>query len=218
MSPTSSSLDQPAAIAHEIDVTRSEVDQTLDALQAKLSPGQLLDRAVEFMRENGGELASNLGRSVKQNPLPVILTGVGLLWMMSTSRASAHPTGRLSGDGLAETGHRAARATSDAMRDARGRMADVTESASNTASSVAGKVSSGIASAADRGRHLSASFSELMHEQPVIVGAVALALGVLLGYALPSTEAEDRLFGDVSDETVRQAKEATAPLAENGPF
>lgn len=218
MSPTSSSLDQPAAIAHEIDVTRSEVDQTLDALQAKLSPGQLLDRAVEFMRENGGELASNLGRSVKQNPLPVILTGVGLLWMMSTSRASAHPTGRRSGDGLAATGHRAARARSDAMRDARGRMADVTESASNTASSVAGKVSSGIASAADRGRHLSASFSELMHEQPVIVGAVALALGVLLGYTLPSTEAEDRLFGDVSDETVRQAKEATAPLAENGPF
>lgn len=135
----------PAAIAREIDVTRSEVDQTLDALQAKLSPGQLLDRAVEFMRENGGELANSLGRSVRRNPLPMILTGVGLIWMMSMSRASAHPqTGRLSGDGLTATGRRP-----------------------------------------------SGSISGLMREQPVLVGAVALALGVLLGYALPSTEAED---------------------------
>ena len=62
----------PATLEREIDQTRANMDRTLGALERKFSPGQLLDQAMEFARENGGEFANNLGRSVKENPVPAL--------------------------------------------------------------------------------------------------------------------------------------------------
>ena len=51
-----------AEIEREVRQSRAEVEQTLDAIQARLSPGQLLDQAVDYFREGrGGEFARNLG-------------------------------------------------------------------------------------------------------------------------------------------------------------
>ena len=75
----------PATLEREIDQTRANMDRTLGALERKFSPGQLLDQAMEFARENGGEFANNLGRSVKENPVPALLTAVGIAWMVASS-------------------------------------------------------------------------------------------------------------------------------------
>jgi ElaB/YqjD/DUF883 family membrane-anchored ribosome-binding protein len=75
----------PATLEREIDQTRANMDRTLGALERKFSPGQLLDQAMEFARENGGEFANNLGRSVKENPVPALLTAVGIAWMAASS-------------------------------------------------------------------------------------------------------------------------------------
>jgi Protein of unknown function (DUF3618) len=72
-----------AEIEREAQQSRAEVEQTLDAIQARLSPGQLLDQAVGYFREGrGGEFARTLGDSIVQNPIPLTLVGVGLAWMM----------------------------------------------------------------------------------------------------------------------------------------
>ena len=42
-----------------------------------------------------------------------------------------------------------------------------------------------------------------MHEQPLLLGALGLAAGALIGALLPTTEAEDRLLGDARDKTVK---------------
>lgn len=78
----------PETLQREIDETRADVDHTIAALQAKLSPGQLLDQALGMLREHGGEFARNLGGAVKQNPIPMLLTGVGLAWMMASQRST----------------------------------------------------------------------------------------------------------------------------------
>ena len=75
----------PATLEREIDQTRADMDRTLGALERKLSPGQLLDQAMDFAREHGGEFASNLGRSVKENPMPALLTVVGVAWMLASN-------------------------------------------------------------------------------------------------------------------------------------
>ena len=52
-------------------------------LQQKLAPGTMVDQAVEYFSEGGGmELGRNLGRSVRDNPIPVALIGVGLGWLV----------------------------------------------------------------------------------------------------------------------------------------
>lgn len=51
------------------------------------------------------------------------------------------------------------------------------------------------------------SFVNLVQEQPVALGALALAAGALLGAAFPITAYENRLVGPVHDRTMARAKE-----------
>ena len=69
-------------IERELD-TRSRLDDTIGALQRKVAPGTLVDQAVEYFSEGGGmEIGRNLGRSMRDNPIPVALIGVGLGWLL----------------------------------------------------------------------------------------------------------------------------------------
>jgi hypothetical protein len=213
----------PEAIARAIDETRTEVDETLDALQARLSPGQMLDRAMELVRANGGQFAGNLGRTVRDNPYPLILTGVGLAWMMATSRSSISPAvdtglrGRRRA-GLGDMSERVTAAASDAVSASRTRISAAAESASAAASNTAGMVSEELTNATnavrDQSRRMSEGLAQLLREQPLLVGAVGIALGAILGYALPPTDAEDRLLGEARDASIGRAAEGAHTLAE----
>ena len=76
-----------AEIEREVKQERAHVERTLDELQERLSPGQLVDQAVTYLRGSGGaDLMRNLGETVKQNPVPLALVGVGLAWMMLGDR------------------------------------------------------------------------------------------------------------------------------------
>jgi hypothetical protein len=67
----------PEALARNIDATRGDVIETLNALRARLSPRQIFHRSRTFVAENGRELLTNVARSVKDNPFPLVLAGIG---------------------------------------------------------------------------------------------------------------------------------------------
>ncbi|MGE3293777.1 MAG: DUF3618 domain-containing protein [Geminicoccaceae bacterium] len=70
-------------IERELDDTRSRLDATIDALQHKLAPGSMVEEAVTYFKEGGGvEFTHNLGRSVRENPIPVALIGIGVGWLI----------------------------------------------------------------------------------------------------------------------------------------
>jgi hypothetical protein len=46
----------------------------------------------------------------------------------------------------------------------------------------------------------------MLEEQPLLLGALGIAAGALLGAALPPSEQEDRSFGRLRDETLDRAK------------
>lgn len=72
-----------AEIEREVQASRARVEQTLDQIQDRMSPGQLIDQAVTYFRDGGGgAFTRNLGESVTQNPLPVALVAIGVGWMM----------------------------------------------------------------------------------------------------------------------------------------
>jgi hypothetical protein len=73
-------------IERDLEHTRSRLDATIDALQQKLSPGQAVDEALTWFKEGGGaEFGRNLGRTVREHPMPVALIGVGLAWLIASS-------------------------------------------------------------------------------------------------------------------------------------
>src|SRR5690606_7487425 len=76
----------PDELEREIDETRADVQATLQALERKLSPARLFDRTLGRVREGGGEFVHNLTDQVRRNPMPVILTSIGIAWMMMSGR------------------------------------------------------------------------------------------------------------------------------------
>lgn len=69
-------------LEREVERTRSHMDRTVEAIGERMSPGQLLDELVRGFRGSGrvGTMAS-VGRQVREQPVPLALMGVGLVWV-----------------------------------------------------------------------------------------------------------------------------------------
>jgi len=78
----------PDELERDIERTRTDIDRTLSALQNSVSPAAVLDRTLRSTREGGGQFAASIGRTVRDNPVPLALLGVSLAWLMISSRDS----------------------------------------------------------------------------------------------------------------------------------
>jgi hypothetical protein len=56
------------------------------------------------------------------------------------------------------------------------------------------------------GRRAQSGFAHMREEQPLVVGAIGLAVGAALGAALPKTETEDEWLGDTRDQLKERAR------------
>ncbi len=71
----------PEEIQRRIETTRQQLNQTLNALQSKLDPEELMDAVWGYLRRNRSELGRSLVDTVKANPVPVLLLGAGVSWL-----------------------------------------------------------------------------------------------------------------------------------------
>lgn len=71
----------PATLEYEADAQRQKVEMLIGALEGKLSPGELVNRAFGASKDGGKEFATNLSHTVRANPLPTLLTAGGMLWL-----------------------------------------------------------------------------------------------------------------------------------------
>lgn len=121
-----------AAIQHEIHLTRAEMDETVSAIQARISPQHLMNQAVEMAREAVRSGAPRLVRAIQENPLPTALVAIGLGWLfVKTAEGAVEQKARSQGFypgapegryGLDELGHQAGEAA-DHIKDTAGRIA-----------------------------------------------------------------------------------------------
>ena len=72
----------PREIEREIETERAELKDTIADLQDNFSIEGAVRQATSLMRDNGGEIGRSISRSVKQNPLALAVTGVGLAWLI----------------------------------------------------------------------------------------------------------------------------------------
>lgn len=79
----------PAEIEADIARTRADMDETLDALQHRLSPEMITAQARSYLAEQtegGRELVENFIEAVRRNPLPMALLGLSVGWLMLSGR------------------------------------------------------------------------------------------------------------------------------------
>lgn len=130
----------PEEIEASIRRTRADIDATLRALEQRLTPRQLMDEGMNYLRQSGGaEFVSNLRHSVKDNPMPVTLAGIGLAWLMISDRRdrrSSHGMQASAGDTDTDT-----HTDSDSDTDTRGRQSEAAGSVKDKLSSAGQKLS-----------------------------------------------------------------------------
>lgn len=132
---------RPDEILAEIDRTRGEMDRTLSAIEQRLTPGQLMDQSLDYLKNSGAnEFAHNLGGAAKNNPLPVALVGIGLAWLMALGRQPAQHEGAMAyGSG---GGSRMRERMSSMKEKASGMMQSVSERMGSAKEQISGKIGS----------------------------------------------------------------------------
>ncbi len=65
-------------IEQDIDRSRSALNDTINRLGGKLSPGQIVDEVLGVAQGQFGKFTTNVGRQVRDNPIPLLLIGAGV--------------------------------------------------------------------------------------------------------------------------------------------
>lgn len=76
-------------IEADVQKSRHRLKDTLSELGSKLSPGQILDEGIGLVQGTAGQFAGKLGRQVRDNPLPILLVGAGIAWLIASNRQSS---------------------------------------------------------------------------------------------------------------------------------
>ena len=259
--------DETEKIKAKIEETRAELGETIDAIQEKLSFSNISDqvseqvnyavetakeavydatigKAVNFMKNVGdGVTHSGAFRTVKKNPLPLALIGLGtgLLVYQSYGRKNTYRSSsgrsyqdrRLYGGGEAgsfESGRSSAGTTpgrttegiSDKASAALGSVTSTANSAIDTMKDTVTNAYSGAGDIANRaysrvgeyGEVVQEKYDEYLQENPLALGALAVAVGAAVGFSIPSTRYEGKLMGEARENLMEKAQEAAGSLVD----
>lgn len=232
---------RPEQIESEIEQTRAEVSSTIDAIQRKLTPGQLMDQALDYFRHSGpADFSANLGRTIRDNPVPVALVGVGLAWLMMSGNAPRRTASHAVDTDAVDYGDawpevEPGGAGESALRRATHSASDMGHSVKDKAAELASRAGSAMSGARERitertgeaktrihdltGRsreqyeRAKRSFTHMLEDQPLVLGALGVAVGAAIGASLPGTRKEDELMGRARDDLVESATETARAQA-----
>jgi ElaB/YqjD/DUF883 family membrane-anchored ribosome-binding protein len=239
-----------------IEETREEMVETVDAISDRLRPENVIDDAKQTLRDatvgrveekvqtmtqtaerftqdpagTAQQVGAGLMDTIRQNPVPAVMAGVGLTWLFLSRNESRDPDRRRFGQygadwssrpaswqrasaadyggsstGIADRMGRTAEETTDRLGrtvdDARENVSQFMDDASRTVSRVPQEASF-------TARRLGDQAGRIVEENPLGIAVTALAVGTVIGMALPATEAEHRLVGQASEQLIDRAGQA----------
>ena len=235
-------------IRAEIEDTRTEMSQTINEIQERLSPEHLMGQVKETVREatigkvervmdkvgetigevteparevmgRAGTAIKETGRSVGdsiwRNPIPVALIGLGL-GMLAMRRfrggngydyETRRTTPRVRRPNTLGQMQYETTGSLDTGTSSTGTLSQVRETASDLATRSTNALSDLGIKAKDSVSTIGTRFGQVLRENPLAVGAVAVAAGTAVGLVLPSTRFESEYIGEASERLVDKAED-----------
>jgi ElaB/YqjD/DUF883 family membrane-anchored ribosome-binding protein len=225
----------------EIAHTRAELSETIEAIQDRLRPSNIASDARERVKaattekvKNMAETASdtaqgmmretrdramNLVDGAKQNPIPALMIGAGIAWLLIDRARGEDDYSRPSGRGRQSSGYPDYQADSYSgagyrgsgygeSDDARRRSAyEESEGLTVRAREVADE-------AKRSARRTQNALQRMLRQNPLLVGAAAVLAGAAVGASLPETERENEWMGETRDNVLDKAQEAARTATE----
>ena len=221
--------------AREAEVTRQRISRTMDELTDRLTIGQVLDEVLGYAKGGGGTMASAFTRAARDNPVPSLLVSAGAMMFLSERlglprrATTAGSTARKAGAGVKQGLSEGTQAVGEGAasvgeqlgnigKNVRDRATSAAQSASETVQDYSGAVAEQVSDFAGQAQEQLESASQqlvqqarrLMEEQPLLAGAIGLAIGAGIAAVLPKTATEQEYMGDAS----KAVKDAASEFAE----
>ena len=200
--------DRTRAIRAEIDQTREDMSETVNAIQDRLNPSALASNAIDSVKDAARDQVRNIAdsdtvQSIRSNPLPTAMIGIGVMglaWLAFGSRNASN-------------GHRLGTANRDwrtLMNDQDSDL-DVDRGSSRFQPGQRNQTSSaaGLARQTTRSvRQAQGALRRSWNDNPLLIGAAAAVLGGIVAASVPETDAENRLMGETRDHMFEDVQEA----------
>ena len=218
-------------IREDIEDTREEMSETVNAIQERLRPGTIVANAAESVKDVARDKVREVAGSdpvqyVRANPIPTAMVGIGFAGLAWFALAGRERSSSRTASPWNTSDRTRRRYSADVdLYDARGRYpgretADVAGPAGGDVrwgSSV--RQQSGMTRMTGRTQE---NLRRAWNENPLMVGAACAVLGALAGLAIPETDRENRLMGETRDnlvetvqDTVRDKVEQVQEVASN---
>jgi len=228
-------------LENDIAATRDEMTDTVQTIGERLDPANVIQDAKETVREatlgrvehmtsNAMETATDAGSGIidtmRRNPIPTAMAAIGIGWLLmnrSDGRGSYRSGAGWDGSwrdgeryGYAgyPSGGRDRRMTDRAGEtiDQVGRKAgQVADDVRSTVGSTVGQFPDQVGSTA---REVGWNAERLVQENPLALGAAAIAVGAAIGMALPETDVERNMLGGPAGSAIDQVQEAASDAVE----
>jgi ElaB/YqjD/DUF883 family membrane-anchored ribosome-binding protein len=217
-------VDEVEANRAEIERTRADMSETVDAIQNKLSPQNIKEQAKEQAKDTAKGAGSTIMETIRENPLPAVLTGIGLGWLFVSARRQSSEQTPYSGDRTYDypptyelpPRYEEERAPSgpsagQALERTRDRAGETASQAQDRAGQVASRAQSQVSQlssrAQEQARRAGGGFQRMLQENPLAVGALAIGAGAAIGLAVPQTGKEHEAMGEARDTLVEKVQE-----------
>jgi ElaB/YqjD/DUF883 family membrane-anchored ribosome-binding protein len=223
-------------LVDEIAYTRDEMTGTVEEIGDRLDPRHIVAEAkgsvrdatigkVEEMATTAQDMVSNVGQTaqetgsgvvdtIRRNPLPAAMIGIGLTWLAMSNRSTGTRSsdwtsgGRWNTKGSSwDTTGGSYEGSGDGMTD---RVGGAVGQVQGKAGEVAGQVQQTAAQVPYVARQVGDNAARVVQENPLAVGAVALAVGAAVGMALPTTRPEHEIMGQARDSLIGRAESAAS--------
>jgi ElaB/YqjD/DUF883 family membrane-anchored ribosome-binding protein len=220
----------------EIERTRADMSETVDAIQGRLSPENLKEQAKDRVKDATVGKAKGAGNAItetiKENPLPAALTGLGIGWILAQARKRSTAPPRYVDSGYAAGGYPPAydqppyaedrgsdvSTAGQAVGRTRDKVGEAATTVQDKAGQVVGRAGDTVSSAGDKvsglgdrarygARKASDGFGRMLQENPLAVGVLAAGVGAAVGLAIPETARENEVMGEARDTVVEKAQE-----------
>ena len=202
-------------IQQEIERTRGELEGTLHAIERKLSARQLMDQAVDTMRDLTNA-NSRIGSAVRDNPIPLAIIGLGIGWLALSETMGSSPQSQAEEEDAYAAPAYAAVAQSlspvvEPAEEMAGEASQRLQKAAEAAKRHVGEWSRSVGDAAERAVDRT---RDAYNRHPLTRGAAAAVLGAALGFILPRTRTEAEMVSGRMKDVVRQARDTGSEIVE----
>jgi Protein of unknown function (DUF3618) len=80
---------QSEQLEREAEEARFHLAESLNELRFRVSPGQVVDQIAEYAREGPvADFLGNLTREMRDNPVPLLLIGIAITWLVAATSLS----------------------------------------------------------------------------------------------------------------------------------